>query len=343
MQHQVYFGSYTSAVNGRGITCASFDSDSGQLTLFESYAQTADPSYLCLSQDRRFLYAASEAASGDSAVAWFARAADGTLAFAGQVPAPGSAVCHVTTVGAMVIAASYGSGLVHRYHAGDSLELRQTLRLEGSGPVLDRQAGSHAHQTTLSPGGTHLLVCDLGSDSIWIYRRYRDDRLELAQKLSLPPGSGPRHIAWHPTGTCFFLACELSGAVFHCVWDATDGVGEVREHVLSESETDLQPWTAAIRIHTCGRLVACSNRRANTIVSFGFDGDALTKISVTPTGGTVPRDFDYDPSGRWILAAHQDDGRVTAIPVDQQTGLPVGDAAVVGELLGCVCVLFSRD
>jgi 6-phosphogluconolactonase len=58
-----------------------------------------------------------------------------------------------------------------------------------------------------------------------------------------------------------------------------------------------------------------------------------------PSGGKTPRNFRIDPTGTWLLAAHQDSNNVVEFKIDPQTGAltPTGVSVTVGSP---VCVKF---
>ena len=41
----------------------------------------------------------------------------------------------------------------------------------------------------------------------------------------------------------------------------------------------------------------------------------LTLVEVTPTGGKTPRNFNFDPTGRWLLAANQDSNDIMVLEI----------------------------
>ena len=64
----------------------------------------------------------------------------------------------------------------------------------------------------------------------------------------------------------------------------------------------------------------------------------LAPAGFAPVGGKNPRHFTIDPTGRFVLAAHQGSATVGALRIDAATGLP----ALVGPLVKIdkpVCLL----
>jgi 6-phosphogluconolactonase len=65
----------------------------------------------------------------------------------------------------------------------------------------------------------------------------------------------------------------------------------------------------------------------------------LKLIQNVPVEGQIPRNFNLDPTGRWMIIAHQDSKTAALFKVDQETGKLqfTGRKISVG---GAVCVRF---
>ncbi|MEP6860479.1 MAG: beta-propeller fold lactonase family protein [Deltaproteobacteria bacterium] len=57
------------------------------------------------------------------------------------------------------------------------------------------------------------------------------------------------------------------------------------------------------------------NRVAAYAIAIASDG-SVTLASHTPSGGTTPRMFALDPTGRWLFAANQGSDTVVAFAID---------------------------
>jgi len=82
---------------------------------------------------------------------------------------------------------------------------------------------------------------------------------------------------------------------------------------VSAAKDEQKNTTAAIRISKDGKFLYASTRGAATITTFTVDpnGDRLKKIDTSATKGNGPRDFDLDPSDKYLLAANQDSNDIT--------------------------------
>ncbi|HEV2106681.1 MAG TPA: beta-propeller fold lactonase family protein, partial [Thermomicrobiales bacterium] len=59
------------------------------------------------------------------------------------------------------------------------------------------------------------------------------------------------------------------------------------------------------------------------------------------SGGKEPRNFNIDPSGRWLLAANQNSDTIVPFRRDADSGM-IEPAGAMVEVPTPVCVVFSR-
>jgi len=66
----------------------------------------------------------------------------------------------------------------------------------------------------------------------------------------------------------------------------------------------------------------------------------LTLAGHAPTLGRVPRNFNIDPSGRFLICAHQDSNNVVVFTIDQATGelTPTGQSI---DVTNAICTQFA--
>ena len=67
----------------------------------------------------------------------------------------------------------------------------------------------------------------------------------------------------------------------------------------------------------------------------------LTALGQTPINGKTPRNFNIDPSGKWLLAAGQGSGTITVFKIDEATGklTQTGEPVAVPSP---VCIKFNK-
>ncbi|RZI91804.1 MAG: 3-carboxymuconate cyclase, partial [Microbacterium sp.] len=78
-------------------------------------------------------------------------------------------------------------------------------------PVPDATQASRAHQACFLPGGG-VATTDMGRDVVRFWRATGDGLSEI-DRVALPPGTGPRHAVWHPSGHLYVIT-ELSLELF---------------------------------------------------------------------------------------------------------------------------------
>ncbi len=338
---RAFIGSFTSA-GGLGITAAAVDPRTGALTALGSAEAVADPSFLALAPGATVLYAVSE--TEDGAVAAFDVSGDGAPLPAGEpVPVGGAAPTHLALAAGHLITANYGSGSVTVLPVGaDGAPEAATgvLHHRGNGPDQDRQAGPHAHQVLPDPTGRWVLSVDLGTDSVRVCAlAVPTGTLRVHTETALRPGTGPRHLAFHPRGGHAYVLGELEPTVTVCRWDAESGVlVALGEAPVVEPGTDTATYPSAPVVSHDGRFLWVANRGHDSIAVLALDesGAKAEFVTTVDCGGHWPRDLTLDPSGRRLYAANERSGDVTWFDLDAQTGIPRRAGSFAAPAASCV-------
>jgi 6-phosphogluconolactonase (cycloisomerase 2 family) len=337
-RRHAFIGSFTAA-GGPGIVAADVDPDSGALTVLGGTDRLPDPSYLALSADGRVLYAVSETAEG--AVAAYRVDGGKPEPLGGRVPVGGGPT-HLALYDGHVLTADYGSGSVTavplRADGGLAQAASGTLRHTGSGPHSPRQQTPHAHQVQPAPSGGWLVSVDLGTDSVRVCT-LDGGRPVLRREIALRPGSGPRHLAFHPSGRFAYVVNELSPTVTVCRWDAADGT------LVPLTETQVLPaapagdaYPSGIAVAPDGRFVWTATRGEDVLSVFAADagGQTLRLVGTVPCGGHWPRAITHADGVLYV--ANERSGDVTWFAVDPVTGLPRRTGAIDVPAASCVVV-----
>jgi len=347
-----YVGTYTNQLS-QGIYTGWLDTDSGQVSSVELAAQAANPNFLALAPGGQTLYAVT-ADEGGSVTA-FRVLTKGLLQRLNSLPS-GKGGCHVTVdaTGRNVLVANYSAGSLTGFRSGldGSLEKRAiTLPFSGSGPDLKRQDKPHLHAAYFSRDNRQLYACDLGTDAIWQFHlEAANGVLEPMEPAAarVPPGSGPRHLAFSPDERFAFVNGEMGLNVTAFARDPVSGELKSRQTVSWVApDAPTNGLTAAeIVCHPNGkwlyvsvRDVAGQGRDEIAVFTVGLEG-GLKCIQNFPAGVKVPRGFDIDPTGRWLIVGGQGDNKITVHQIDAVTGqLSATDqTATIG---APVCVIFA--
>lgn len=352
----VYLGTYTGE-KSQGIYRARLDMASGALSAPELAATVTSPSFLAVHPSKRFLYAVSEMGKfGDKptgAVSAFAiDATTGALTLLNQESSGGSGPAHLTVnrAGTAVLVANYGGGSVASLPIGSDGRLKPAVSVithQGASVHPKRQTKPYAHSINVDADDRFAYAADLGADRIFIYRLTRTGALapSAPPSVALAPGSGPRHFAFHPTGSYAYVINELSLTVTAFSRDATTGaltevqtIGTLPAGVANEPAFS----TAEVVVHPSGRFLYGSNRGHDSMVVYAIDDATgrLTLVEHEPTQGSIPRGFGVDPTGTYLLAANQRSDSVVVFRIDQQTGglTPTGHTVKVGAPVGVAFV-----
>lgn len=339
---RAYIGSFTAA-GGRGVTVAAVDPATGALRELTRLPEAPEnPSYLALAPDGRTLYAAGENAAG-TVQAFSLADPDRPRPLAPPVPVDGDSPTHLTATTRRVYTANYGSGSVSAVPLADGARPggpAHVTRHHGSGPVTDRQAGPHAHGVLVDPGSSWLLATDLGTDSVWIYRLDPADGGHRPHgEQPLRPGTGPRHLAFHPGGTTVHVLHELEPVLTHCRWDPAAG----RLTVLGETPVPAggragEDFPSGLVISPDGTRLYAAVRGADqvAVVRLGGADGAAEPLGTVDCGGAWPRALALDPGGRRLYVANERSGDVTWFELPEDGGLPRRAGALPAPAASCV-------
>lgn len=348
----------TPAGRGEGVYRLTLDPAAGALGEPVRAVETPTPSFV-VHRDG-VLYAADESQAGG--VAAF-RVHDEGLRPLGTATSGGAYPCHLLVDGDRLYAAHYGGGELGAIRlAPDGSfahdEPAVVLAHTGSGLDPERQAGSHAHFVALAPGG-HLLVVDLGTDEVRRYARTPAGLTQAGVAATLPPGTGPRHVAFAPGGRRAYVSGELDATVHVLSWDpVTDSatvlqtvsaapppVGHVRAGSAlprAQSAPMCPAEGVPARDDDAGRVAAAAAVPSPSHVALD-GGDVvlavrgtgvLTRYATGPDGlltrrtdralpGATPRHFAIVDG--WTVVAEQEPGAVTVLDRD---GAVVSSVAV---------------
>ncbi len=368
----LYAGTYSTAGaagqpgHPAGIHVLRLDSVSGLLQP-ASVTATLEPSWLAASPDGRFLYAVNEVSEfagrpGGGVSAFAVDSVTGGLVQLNSQPTTGRLPCHCVTDagGRVLLVAGYLDGTVELFPIAADGRLAPAVtvrRHAGSSVHPRRQAGPHAHSVTLDPAGRFLLVADLGTDRVAVYELDAAQRTLTAcpeRDARVEPGSGPRHLAFHPAGRFVYLVNEMAATVTAFGYD--EAAGALRElqtvSALPEGFTGFRA-AAEIAVHPAGRFLYVTNRSdgsshepaergEDTIAWFEIDPGTgrLTPRGRVPSGGDTPRTLTISPDGSRLYVANQSAGNLTTFLIDEETGAPTA-AGQVTPVAGPVSLLIA--
>jgi 6-phosphogluconolactonase len=348
----VYFGTYTASVS-KGIYAARFDPGSGKVEMLGAVAEAANPSFLAIRPDHRFLYAVNWRASGTepgnmvSAFSIDARTAK--LSFLNNVPSKGEQPTHLAldSTGKTLVVANYGSGTAAAFSVAEDGRLGEAFWVDQhSGPPVEAHGGvPHAHDVLFSPDTRLLFIAELGLDRVYSYR------FDAARRAISPydppftatgPGSGPRHLAPHPNGRFLYANNETNSTV--TVFGREGGVlKEIQTSSTLPPDFKGRNSTAEIQIDRAGKFLYVSNRGHDSIAVFAVESanGRITPVEYVSTQGKTPRNFSLDPTGTYLFAANENSSTVVLFRVDRGTGRLTPSGTVL-DVPSPSCVIFLQ-
>ncbi|MGL4696506.1 lactonase family protein [Enterococcus larvae] len=343
MTEKILLGTYTRRIS-KGVHEIVLDTEKGELSKAELVAEANGPTYVTLSNAGN-LYSVIEVGEEGGAGA-FKTSNDHTFELINAVTEKGAPHCYVAVdeERQLMYGANYHRGMVysHRILEDGSLELADKITHdEPTGPH-DNQNNAHVHYTDLTPD-KRLAVCDLGTDRIYTYDVAADGKLTEKAQYVAEPGTGPRHLVFHPNEKFAYLFGELDNTVTVLAYNAADGTFTQKQKVstLPEDFTEFSGG-AAIRISKDGRFLYASNRGHNSLAVFAVkeEGSMVELIQLISTEGDFPRDFDLNATEEYIVAANQNTDNLTLYRRDKESGLLT---MIQKDIYApeCVCVYFK--
>ncbi len=372
-----YVGTYTSPLknvrptqvdlppgNGRGIHMFQVDRTTGAMTPCGVHEMGTSPSALAVNAAGTRMYSANETdrmgdADPGSVSAFAIDRTDGSLKLLNTIGSGGAGPAHLSIHPSrrFVLVANYFGGSVAVLpilpdgSLGAASDIKKDAGTIGPKKATNAPPGSfafsghdqpHAHMIEADPSGRFVLHADLGLDQIFVWKF--DDRAGVLTpndppSISLPPGDGPRHFAFHPNGRWFYSIQEEGSTVVFFDYDSAKGRLTSRQTISS-----LPPgfagsnFTSEIMISADGRFVYAGNRLHDSIAIFSIsENGTLSFVAEEWTRGDYPRSFNVEPGGNFLYCCNQRADHVASFRVDRKTGgltftghfTPVGNPSII--------------
>jgi 6-phosphogluconolactonase (cycloisomerase 2 family) len=350
--------------NGQGIYLYQMNPATGALSQREIFANDSNPSWLAFDPSRTHLYAANETpnyqgTSSGSVSAFSINRSDGHLTLLNTVSSQGAGPCHLSVhpSGKYVLVANYAGGTVAvlpiwaNGELGLATDVKQDKGTIGPTHPASAPPGSfaisghdhpHAHMIEADPTGQFVLASDLGMDQIFIWKfEVQKGRLSANDpaSVSLPPGDGPRHFAFHPNGHWFYSLQEEGSTLVLFDYDATKGRLTARQTISSlPKHFTGTNFTSEVIVSPDGKFVYAANRLHDSIAFFSIsEAGTLTFAGEAWTRGDYPRSFNIDPTGNFLYSCNQRSDAIATFRINRKTGnltftgqyTPVGTPAII--------------
>ncbi len=325
---------------GQGIYTVRLDGG-GRLSL-AGVTEALNPAVLIPHPNGRVLYAIVETIRDRGEVLRYRVGDGGALTFLDSFRASGRSTCYLglSPRADAAIVISYWDAMVDVADVDEDGRLgaahqsfRQHHRLAGEWrQVTDRedhwthrQVGPHAHCAHF--WRDWVFIPDLGENAVFQYRYDPGDKRLVAEThVEFEAGSGPRHMAMHPTLDVCYVSNELFNTVCVARLDGGDpAVCKPRLAPVQYQSTierrDAESYVSELTLSPDARFLYVSNRGDDSLAVFRVHNDGtLERIGLTPTGGRFPRHFAITPCGRAVVVANQDSSEIRLLARDPETG-----------------------
>ena len=308
----------------------SFNSETGALQPIDAVSGITNPSFLAIDDAQRYLYAVNESGDTDGAVlAYSIQPESRKLTYLNAQSTLGATSCHVSIARRepSVLVANYMGGNICLFPLqsnGEIGPMADQARHAGSSVHPGRQKAPHPHSVFLDPAEQYAFAPDLGIDRILIYKLGAvAGKLIPHGEVSVPPGSGPRHLVFHPSGLYVYVINELNSTIIAFAYDAAHGALRPLQTVPTlPQDSTVESTCADIHISPSGKFLYGSNRGHDSIVVYAIhDSDGtLQYVEHASTLGETPRNFAISPDGAFLLAANQDSDSIVVFHLDPHTG-----------------------
>lgn len=346
----------SSAKPSEGIYQCTLDTENGKLSQSRLVAPIAGPGFLALHPKLPVLYAVGGLDGKPSVVAYniIRGAGQPELKLLGALEIGDGGATHasVDPTGRTLLTAQYGGGSVAVFALAPDGSLQQRTALiehsGGSQQVAGRQDEPHPHWTGFSPDNRFAFVPDLGLDQVVIYKHDAANASLTPHGVGqAPPGGGPRHMRFHPNGRWIYVLNELDLSLSVYDYDAQAGTMTLTQTMPTVPNEQLAKEkfasAAEVCVHPSGKFVYASNRGPDSVTAMAIDQSTgkLQVIEREHIRGAEPRNFNLDPSGKWLLAAGQDSHTLASFEIGAESGELVYSRSVI-HTPSPICVLFDR-
>ncbi|MEM6642909.1 MAG: beta-propeller fold lactonase family protein [Bacteroidota bacterium] len=303
--------------SGKGISLFELDESNGVLHEISSYP-SINPGFLALNREKELVYTFEERESHLNPRLLTFRIDGDRIVPVHEVPIPGGLPCHLSFIRekGLLAVACYQTGNLHIYNVDENglpFTLAQTVQHEGKSINISRQEGPHAHMVSYFEN--EIYVPDLGLDKVIVYS-IKNGGLQHNYHIDLPPGGGPRHIAFHQSGRYAFVTNEMSGNISILRKGGSEFVFLKNFYLLSnQAKNDASLST----IHLSGDQLLVGIRSLHCIASLTFveSTASLQQKENVETFGLTPRDFVITPDQKWLLVGNQDSHSIVVFSLEK--------------------------
>lgn len=302
-----------------------------------------NPAVLIPHSNGSMMYAILETIQNEGEVFQYSVADDSSMTLEGSFKASGKSTCYLALSPQkdVAIVINYWDAIIDVINVDESGKLgsviqsfKQFYRPEDQWRQVatredhwsNRQVGPHAHCAHFWKDW--VFIPDLGENAVFQYRYDpATKQLKSDTHIEFEAGSGPRHMAMHPSLDICYVSNELFNTVCVAKLDDSDPDESKQRLIPIQYTSTLEnreqtSYVSEIKLSPDARFLYVSNRGDNSIAIFKvLDDGQLERIDIVSTGGKFPRHFSITPCGKAVIVANQDSSTLNLFSRDVQSGL----------------------
>lgn len=312
--------------NNKGIYTTTLDLISGKLSPAKLAFKAKHPTYLAISK-KKIIYGAFREDNGMLAAL---QSKNHQFDLLNQVAIQGKDPCYISLSPneQYIASANYNGANVSIFKLSASGEVEKSpivIKLQGSSINPKRQKSPHPHWVKWSPYNDNVIyVIDLGSDKVMKYTlNYSTGEVsDAAVAFNSIPGSGPRHLAFHPNQKAAYIFNELSNMIDFVKIEDNGNFSLINQNSTLPKEYKEHNQGAHIVINSTGKNLYASNRGLNSIALFHLDkkGEMTLKENIN-TGGDWPRYFKLFEQYGFMLVANKKSNNIVVFKIKDDGNL----------------------
>lgn len=249
----------------------------------------------------------------------------------------GRALCHLaySPKNHMLFGACYESG--HVVYADFDVESGKFGEVKTIFHPSTGRAVSREHCVLLNAAEDCLYTANLGLDKLFMYG-IANGELTEERVISLPEGSGPRHMRLSPDEKQLYVITEYSNEILvydTSSWEVLQAVSTLPEGYRGPSHC------STLCLSPDGHFVYAANRYADTIAVLARDEEGkLTLKGSFECGGRSPRHMELSADGSQLAICCQDSDWVVFKRLNAETGMATHTVREIPfNAPGCVILL----
>lgn len=313
--YDLFVGCYGSETE-ETIHLLNFDAQNGKLTRKKSFSGIENPSFLTVNKKKSHLYAISELDDGEVVSFQMNESLEILDELNRQPTKGGPCYVEIDQKNHTLFTANYGNGSVIIHSLKENGKIGRKIGFYKTSS--QEKSASKIHAIRNIPNTAYYIATDLGLNKLNFFKHNQiTGEFIFLFDEQVPDGSGPRHLAFHPTLNIFYIVNEFNSTILTYMYD--ENMQQIKLcQTLSTISNSFQHenYGADIHVTRSGKFVYTSNRGHNSITAYKVLNDGtLAFISCTETDGQWPRNFTIMPDDVYVLVANEHSNTIVVMKI----------------------------